>query len=294
MPSFEYVIFLASSLHAPPGALGLQSFALEEACDHMGLSDRPAQVQQSPKESIQSISIVKDEVVGILDLIEIPAVEKASAAGSLGKPIRDFVDPVVAKPFHGPCGKSRQGPAESCLLVNGHEHVVAHLKGNLPLPQILSHEIVSIQADRDWKRCVAGDAQRVTHAKVGILDEEIVVVHTPAPASNLALLVWAFLGNIADETGRFLLDLDDAIDGAVLVSHLIEVGRGLVDVALTRLGRDDRDVMQVGILFDEVDEFAGQLLQMLGFVDRIREGKQMLERVFAMLTKLIDRFDEKA
>ena len=27
--------------------------------------------------------------------------------------------------------------------------------------------------------------------------------------------------------------------------------------------------------------------------DRIREGKQMLQRVFSMLTKLIDRFDEE-
>ena len=116
------------------------------------------------------------------------------------------------------------------------KEVVTHLERNTALAELLSDEVMAIQANRDREGGIAADADGVAHAELRILDEEVIMIHPPATSSDLAFTSRIVFGSIRDKRGGFLLDFDDAVDGLFLIRNPGKKGGSLVDVTVAGLG----------------------------------------------------------
>ena len=114
-------------------------------------------------------------------------------------------------------GERRTGFVKDLGIADFDEQIVTCLEGDLLFGQLLGHEVVPIEADRDGKRRIAADANRVANAELRILDEEVIVVDPAAAPGNLAFAVGVALGSVGNERRGFFLNLDDAIRVCLLI-----------------------------------------------------------------------------
>src|SRR5262249_17983920 len=287
MPCFQTVILLGRSVEAAARATGVNA-ALEEAADDVRLADGPAPIQPATAQGIEPPGPSKDQIMASLDLVEIPLVSEHLAA-NLGRNQRDAaVDPTIAE---GGNGLRREGLAsflEDLRVVDLNEEVIAHLEADASVAELLGDEVMTVEANGDGEGGVATNPEGVAHAELAILDEEVVVVDATATSGNLPRLVLSLFGNIGDEGRGFFLDFDDAVNGLGAVRHTVEVGRRLVNVRFAGFGREDRDVVRLSHVLDELHEVGGDLLKVPGF-DPLHAAEAIEER--AQQTDVLELHD---